>query len=137
MRQYPLTYNEFKKGLADGKLLGLKCQGCGSYTTPPNGVCTSCGSSRLEVKTLSNKGKIKTFTVIRVAPIGFDPPYIVSMVALEDGPWVVGNVVGIDPNKANIELLEKEVSVGYRLLPYNEAEGGIEGFVLTFTILEK
>lgn len=133
MKRYPLTYNEFKKELTEGKFLGLRCLECGIIITPPISVCTSCGSSNLEITPISNKGKIKTFTVIRVGPRGFDTPYIVAMVELEDGPWVVGNVLGVNPDEADMALIEKEVSIGYKLLPHNDAEGGVEGIVLTFT----
>jgi len=136
MRKYPLTYNEFKHGLTEGKLLSVRCLDCGGYILPPNGVCIFCGSSKLKVEAISDKGKIKTFTVIRVAPAGFESPYIVAMVELNDGPWIVGNVVGIDPEMANMDLIEKEVSVGYKLVSKDNTEKGIEGVALTFKPLD-
>jgi len=134
MKEYPLTYTAFKEGLAQGRLLGLKCLDCGNIFTPPNGTCTSCGGSKLEKMDLAPKGKIKTFTVIRVAPAGFPSPYIVGMVELTDGPWVVGNVLGLDPNQADTGLIGKEVTIGHKIFPRNEAEGGPEGATLTFTL---
>ena len=132
MREYPLTYNEFKEGMKQGKLLGLKCIDCGQAIIPPSAACSSCGSSKLEVNSFSKKGSIKTFTVVRVGPTGFDAPYIVAMVELEDGPWVVGNVIGIDPEQANMDLIDRDVSVGCNVLPFESEECGIEGMTLTF-----
>lgn len=132
MRNYPLTYNEFKDGLVDGKLLGLKCLDCGEVIIPPNAVCISCGSPKLEVSSCSRKGNIRTFTVIRVGPIGFDAPYMIALVELEDGPWVMGNVLGIDPDAADMDLIGKEVSLGYKILPREDPKIGVEGVVLTF-----
>lgn len=132
MRKYPLTYNEFKEGMKQGKLLGLKCIDCGQAMVPPGAVCTSCGSSRLEVNSFSKKGRIRTFTVVRVGPAGFDTPYVVALVELDDGPWVVGNVMGIDPGRANMDIIDRAVSVGCNILPFESQEGGVEGMALTF-----
>ena len=133
MAKYPLTYNEFRQGLSEGKLLGLKCHACGTYNLPPNGVCTSCGSSDVEVNSFAKKGTIRTFIVIRVAPEGFDPPFIVAMVELEDGPWLVGNVIGVEPENADMELIGKDVAIGYKSLPPIEGEESAERIAFTFT----
>lgn len=135
MGTYPLTYEEYKQGLLDDKLLGLKCMDCGELLLPPSAVCTSCGGSNMEVNSFSKKGKIKTFSVIRVGPVGYNTPYVVALVELQDGPWVVGNLISFDPTKASMDLIEKEVSVGSRILPHDPAEPGQEGCVLTFELI--
>ena len=135
MNKYPLTYEEFKQGLQEDKLLGLKCMDCGELLLPPGAVCTSCGSSKMEVNSFAKKGKIKTFSVIRVGPAGYSTPYIVALVELQDGPWVVGNLTAFDPQKATMDLIEKEVSIGSKILPRDPAEPGQEGCVLTFELI--
>jgi uncharacterized protein len=135
MNKYPLTYEEFKQGLQEDKLLGLKCLDCGELLLPPGAVCTSCGSSRMEVKTFAKRGKVKTFSVIRVGPAGYNTPYIVALVELEDGPWVVGNLTAFDPQNASMDLIEREVTVGSKILPRDPAEPGQEGCVLTFELI--
>ncbi len=134
MRQYPLTFNEFKQGLQDGKLLGLRCLDCGTVVVPPGAVCTSCGSSKFERDSFARKGTIRTFTVIRVGPEGFQPPYVVAMVELRDGPYIVGNLVGIEPEKASLDLIGKSVSVGARIVPPESPEGGVEGMAFAFEL---
>lgn len=138
MSKYPLTFNEFKQGLIDGKLLGLTCLDCGENILPPGVVCPGCGSSRLDVASFAKRGVIRTFTVIRVAPTGYQVPYVVAMVELQDGPWVVGNVnlIGIDAQNAGMDLIGKKVSVGSKLLPHDTSEGGIEGVALVFELME-
>ncbi len=135
MNKYPLTYEEFKQGLQEDKLLGLKCMDCGELLLPPGAVCTSCGSSKMEVNSFAKRGKIKTFSVIRVGPAGYSTPYIVALVELQDGPWVVGNLTAFDPQKATMDLIEKEVSIGSKILPRDPAEPGQEGCVLTFELI--
>ncbi len=132
MGAYPLTFEEFKQGLAEGQLLGLKCVECGEGIVPPSAVCTACGSSRLERAAFAKKGKIRTFTVIRVGPQGFDAPYVVALVELDDGPWVLGNVVGIDPERTGMQLVNEEVVISSKVVPPDSPETGIEGVVLTF-----
>jgi len=135
MSTYPLTFNEFKQGLIEGKLLGLKCLDCGESIIPPSGVCPTCASSRLEVHSFAKRGDIRTFTVIRVAPAGYDVPYVVAMAELQDGPWVVGNVVGIDAEHATMDLIGRKVSVASKLHPRDPNEGGKEGVALVFELI--
>lgn len=108
---YSLTYNNFVEGLEKGRLLGLVCNRCGAATCPPLAVCSSCGGSDQRVEEMSRKGTIRTFTVVRVAPEGRTPPYIVAMVELEEGPWVMGNVVGVPLDKADMTLIGRKVDI--------------------------
>lgn len=134
MKSYPLTFNAFKDALKEGKLLGLRCMDCNAKTAPPNAVCTSCGSPTLKIEELVPKGTIKTFTVIRIAPTGFEPPYFVALVGLEDGPSVLGNIIDLDPDQADLSLIGRKVSVGHKLFPAPENRQGIEGVALTFKL---
>jgi hypothetical protein len=129
-----LTFNEFKQGLTEGKLPGLKCLDCGQVIAPPSAVCTSCGSVKLEVGSFPPKGWIRTFTVVRVAPGGFQAPYVVALVELQDGPWVLGNVINIEPESVSMDIIGKSVSVGHKLFPPETPDGGIEGVALTFEL---
>lgn len=122
---YKLTRRQYFEALKEGKLLGLKCKYCGEYTAPPKACCDNCGSREVEVVTLAGKGVIKTYTVVRVAPEGFRAPYIVAMAELEEGPWLVGNLEGVDPDEASMDLIGKRVSVGHKVLlslPYTSGE---------------
>jgi len=128
---YPLTYRQFCDGLKSGQLLGLKCRSCGAYTVPPKVCCVECGSSEVAVVQMSGRGEIRTYTVIRVAPEGFKAPYIVAMVELDEGPWVMGNMEGLDLAKPVEDLTGKRVRVGHKVLPPAGYTGG-EGVALTF-----
>lgn len=136
MSFYKLTHKEYFEALKEGKLLGLKCQECGGYTAPPKASCDNCRSADMEAVQLSGTGKIRTFTIIRVAPEGLQAPYIVAMAELEEGPWIMGNLVGVDPGKTSMELIGKKVAVGYKLLPQMNYTTG-EGVTPTFDIVEQ
>ncbi|HAP93834.1 MAG TPA: nucleic acid-binding protein [Desulfotomaculum sp.] len=134
MIAYPLTYKQFYEGLKKGKLLGLKCRICEALTVPPKMCCAKCTSTDLELVELSGRGEIKTFTVIRVAPEEFTAPYVVVMVELDEGPWVLGNLEGVDPDQASMKLIGEKVTIGHKvILPvkYNPGEGVVMIFSLT------
>ena len=136
MKSYPLPYTEFVKRMKSGGLTGLKCLDCSGYIIPPNAVCPECGSSHLETHSFSKNGTLRTFTVIRVGPTGFQVPYVVALAELAEGPWVMGNVIDIDPAKADMTLIGKAVSIGHRLIANEDGEGPDEGVAFTFAIQE-
>ena len=130
--EYALTAKMFTEALKENKLLGLKCNKCGAYTVPPKKVCMECTSEDLEVVELSGKGQIQTFTVIRVPPEGFEAPYIVGMAELDEGPWLMGNIVDVDPDEATMDLIGMRVKLGHKVLPGDKFSAG-EMVAVTFS----
>ena len=130
--EYPLTFEQYQQGLSEGKLLGLHCQSCEAYTVPPQGVCRNCQGQNLLPVEVRGQGTIRTFTVIRVAPEGKLPPYILALVELEQGPWVMGLLTDRDPGKAEMGLIGK--SVRFSTHPVNGSlspgEVLVPGFIL-------
>ena len=131
--EYKLTYNKYKEALMSDKFCGLKCNKCGGYTVPPKKVCMECASEDMDIVELSARGEIKTYTVIRVPPEGFDAPYIVGMVELDEGPWVMGNIVDLDPDKATMDLIGKRVSIGHKVVKGDKFSAG-DGVALAFKL---
>jgi len=109
-----LTFAAYQRGLEEGKFLGLKCNRCHAVTFPPMAVCRSCQSNDLEISELAGRGVLRTFTVVRVAPAGKTPPYIVAMAELEEGAWALGNLEGIDPDDAGPDLIGRRVRLDSR-----------------------
>jgi len=112
--EYKLTFKGYNEALKENKLLGLKCRECGTITVPPKMVCRKCASPDMEIIELTGKGKIQTFTTCNVAPEGREDevPYIIVLVELNEGPWIMGNLTGIDPTTATVELIGKRVRMG-------------------------
>ncbi|OAT81223.1 Zn-ribbon domain-containing OB-fold protein [Desulfotomaculum copahuensis] len=131
---YPLTHRQFYEGLKAGELLGLKCQSCGTYTVPPKITCAECGHTELEIARLNGMGKIRTFTVIRVAPEGFNAPYIVALAELDEGPWLMGNVEGLDVDDNVDGLIGRKVRVDHKVIPPLNYSAG-EGVAVTFQLV--
>ena len=135
--EYKLTYKEYSEALKQNKLLGLKCKGCGTVTVPPKMVCRSCASPELEVLELKGTGRIQTFTTCNVAPEGREDevPYIIMLVELDEGPWIMGNLIGVDPEKATMEtVMGKGVRITETRIfsgdKYSAGEGASPTFVL-------
>jgi len=135
--EYKLSSKEYNEALKQKKLLGLKCKSCGIVTVPPKMVCRSCASPDLEVLELKGNGKIQTFTTCNVAAEGREGeiPYTILLVELDEGPWIMGNLVGVAPEKATMEALmgkkvkmtEASVFAGDK---YSAGEGASPAFVL-------
>lgn len=126
--EYKLTWQEYNKALKKDKLMGLKCNDCGTYTCPPTMACCNCASTNHEIVEMSGKGKIVTFTVVNIAPEGRENevPYTIAMVELDEGPWIMGNLVDMDPRNVTMDVIGKRVKIHGRIFPgdhYSEAGG--------------
>jgi len=106
-----LFFKEYNENLRQGRLSGLKCNGCGELSAQPRLVCAKCGGQDLEAVELKGGGTIQTFTVNYVAAEGreSEAPYIVAIVELEDGPWVMGNITGLKPEEATMDIMGRKV----------------------------
>lgn len=131
--EYKVSYQKYQEGLEQGKFLGVKCKKCDEVTFPPMAVCRSCSGSDVEPTEVSGNGTIQTFTVIRVAPEGKKPPYVVAMVELDEGPYVTGDLVDIIPDEADISLIGKKVKLGSQVIQQDAYPPG-DRWILTFQL---
>jgi len=124
--EYKLTWQEYNKALKKDKLMGLKCNDCGKFTCPPMMVCAECASTNHEIVQMSGKGNIVTFTTSYIAGEGRENevPYTIVMVELEEGPWIMGNLVSMDPKKVSMDVIGKPVAMGNRVYPGDKFSNG-------------
>jgi uncharacterized OB-fold protein len=132
---YGFTFEHYQEALRDGRFVGLRCKSCGALIFPPQSLCRECGSLDLEEETLTGEGVIQTFTVIRVPPEGMRAPYIIAMVKLKEGAWAMGKLVGMDPGKADLNLIGKAVKAGSEPVQ-NDPNPDHPSHVLTFEITQ-
>jgi len=92
-----ITLQSFFEQAREGKLVGIKCGGCGALAIPPRELCPECGHRQWSQVPLSGDGEIASFTVIRIAPRGHagDAPYAIAAVRLIEGVSLLGRVVDI------------------------------------------
>lgn len=105
-----LTFKDYNENLKQGRLSGLRC-GCGEVFAQPRLVCAKCRGQELTAIALKGDGAIRTFTVNYVAAEGreSEAPYIVAIVELDEGPWVMGNIAGLKPEEATMDIMDRKV----------------------------
>lgn len=88
------------------RLEGSKCTKCNKIYFPPRLVCPICHSTSLEKVFLPKKGKIVTFTTVRVAPRTFElyVPYSVALIELEDGTRLTAQLTDCNPSEVYIGM---------------------------------
>ena len=81
-----------------GKLLTHKCTNCGFLHLSTAYFCRKCGSEGFEDVLLDGVGKVATYTIITVAPAGFEKytPYAFVMLNLDNSDLrISGFMAGI------------------------------------------
>ena len=116
---YPLSFDAYSKSLKADTLLGLSCRGCENVVCPPRMTCPQCGASDFDIVPLTGSGRIKSFTTTHVAPLGreSEAPYIIVLVELNEGPWIIGNLVDLEPGSATMDLIGRDVILGHKVFP--------------------
>jgi uncharacterized OB-fold protein len=99
----------FWTGGRRGELLIARCHGCGHFFHPPGPVCWRCRSTDVAPEPVSGRATVAAYTINRQPWIpGFEPPYVVAMVELDDEPDVrlITNVVGVpfDGDQVDIRI---------------------------------
>ncbi len=100
-----------------------KCSFCGKINFPPRIICPECQGREFETTKLAEKGKVLTYTVIRVAPQQFvdQAPFAVGIVELEDGVRLMGQIVDCDIDLIKIDM---KVKFEFRKM-YDVGESGV------------
>jgi hypothetical protein len=108
-----ISVEDYLAALKENRLLGLKCKACGFITTPPRLSCRRCSGQDHEVVQLSGKGRIATFTSVHIGVQSRHgkTPYLVVLVEMDEGPWIMGNLHGTDPAAASLDLIGKRVTM--------------------------
>lgn len=115
-------------------LIGSKCTNCKKVFFPPKGLCPICRRKGiLEDFQFSGRGKILSYTIIRIPPEGFERyvPYAVAIIELEEGTNITGQIVG-DISKVKTG---KNVRAVFRKV-YEDGESGLINYGFKFEIVE-
>ena len=84
----------FWDAAADGRLVIKQCTACGQSHHYPRTICPFCGSDATEWRPASGRGKVYTYSVMRMVP----EPCVIAYVTLEEGSTMMTNIVdcGLD-----------------------------------------
>jgi uncharacterized OB-fold protein len=103
----PLPVVDFLKIPAGGEpyLEGHRCKACGAVFLGERSVCSKCGTrDQIEAIRLSDRGRLHVYSIVHRSFPGIDVPYVSAVVDLEGGGTVKGNLIGVTPDPAKIEL---------------------------------
>ncbi|MBD3414223.1 MAG: transcriptional regulator [Candidatus Aminicenantes bacterium] len=99
------------------------CEKCKKKFFPPRLICPKCGNRDLAKAKIADKGKVLSFTIIRVPPSPFkdQAPYAVGIVELKDGVKIMGQIVECDFKDLKVGL---PVKIEFRKM-FKEGHSGI------------
>lgn len=98
------------EGAGRGELVLQRCRDCGVVQHRPRGLCATCLSDDIEHFVASGRGSVYTYSVVRqnqMPAFAKAVPYVVSYVQLEEGPQLLTNIVGCDPDDVAIGMAVK------------------------------
>jgi uncharacterized OB-fold protein len=82
-----------------------RCKACNRHHFYPRELCPHCHSDELEWTDVSGRGEIYSYTIAR-KPAGpafaADVPYVVAMIALDEGPRMLTNIITADVDSVRI-----------------------------------
>ncbi|MEM7096844.1 MAG: OB-fold domain-containing protein [Pseudomonadota bacterium] len=107
MSEQPLPAVPYLKIPEDGDpyLEGHRCDTCGATFLGERSTCSKCGDrDQMSTVKLPNSGKLYSYSIVYRSFPGIDVPYVSAIVDLDDGTAIKGNLIGVEPDPANIEF---------------------------------
>jgi uncharacterized protein len=95
----------FWDGTAAGELRIQRCGGCGALRHPPGPMCPACGAARPGYVIAAGTGEVYSYVVQHHPPVpGKQLPIVVALVALPEGVRMVGELLGVSPDRVRVGL---------------------------------
>lgn len=106
------------------------CAACGALFFDRRNACARCGKTEFSTKSLATSGIVRSFTVIHRAAPNVPVPYVSSVVELDGGGVVKGNLLdaGTEPDKIDLGM-----RVMLATFPCGRDEEGTEAIAFGFT----
>lgn len=83
-----------------------RCNACNKAYFYPRDICPECFSRDTDWVQSSGRGTLHTFAIVHRAPTPSfrdKVPFVVAIVEVEDGSRIPTNLVGVEPDPANIK----------------------------------
>jgi uncharacterized OB-fold protein len=85
-------------------LVAQECKECGALYYDRRNACAHCGNRTFVPRDLATTGVVRSFSIIHQAAPGVPVPYVSSVVDLDGGGAVKGNVLNVDPDPDHVKL---------------------------------
>ena len=82
----------FWEGAKRGELLLQRCDSCHEAYFPPRPFCPHCASRSVSVFRASGRATLYSYVINERPAPGFDAPYAIAVVELEEGPRMMTNI---------------------------------------------
>jgi len=94
-----------------------RCDGCSNVYFPPRPFCPKCASRSVRTFAASGMAKLHSYVINqRAAPeSGFEAPYSIAIVELEEGPRMMTNIVD-SPQTPEALVLDMPLEVTFERL---------------------
>ena len=94
----------FWDGAKAGELRLQRCDDCAHAYFPPRPFCPECGSRSVSVFPASGRATLYSYVIHHRAPPGFEAPYAIAVVELEEGPRMMTNIVDTPQTPEALQL---------------------------------
>lgn len=94
----------FWDGTAAGELRIQRCRACQRHYFYPRPSCPRCGSADVEWVRASGRATLYSYVINHRPAPGFDGPYTIAVVELEEGVRMMTNLVGVRPDPEELVL---------------------------------
>lgn len=118
----------FWDGTRQGRLVVQQCRQCEQTYFPPRPFCCKCGSRDVAPRECSGRAHLYSYVINHRAAPGFEAPYSIAVVELEEGPRMMTNIVNV-PQTPEALVLDMPLRVTFTeltseiTLPLFEPEG--------------
>ncbi|QGG94735.1 Zn-ribbon domain-containing OB-fold protein [Actinomarinicola tropica] len=94
----------FWEGTKAGELRIQRCQDCEGAYFPPRPFCPHCSSRNVAVEVASGRATLYSYVIHHREVPGFESPYAIAVVELEEGPRMMTNIVDCEQTPEALEL---------------------------------
>jgi hypothetical protein len=91
-------------GAKQGELRLQQCNSCDKVYFPPRPFCPECGSRDVKVIKASGKGRLYSYIINHLPAPGFEGPFAVAIVELEEGPRLMTNILECEQTPKALQL---------------------------------
>ena len=106
-RPAPVIHPEtqfFWDAARESRLLLQRCTACNETYYPPRPFCPSCASRAVEPRPASGKATLYSYVISHMPAPGYEPPFAVAVVLLEEGVKMMCNIVDCPPEPEHLVL---------------------------------
>lgn len=105
------------EGARHGELRIQRCADCAHAYFPPRPFCPACSSREVAVEAASGRATLHSYVIHHREVPGFEPPYAIAVVELEEGPRMMTNIVECDQTP---EALQLDMALEVAFLPLTD-----------------